>query len=142
MKLGKKKPGFKQKLTKNQSLVISALRKAKQPVGAYELLDQLREHGLKAPLQIYRTLDQLIELKIVHRLESLNAWTLCCDAEHASTPVFAICNDCGNVKEYFDETLSSNIANISKQSGFVADRSIIEIHGRCDQCEPSQDELV
>ena len=132
----------KQMLTKNQSLVLEALRKAKHPVGAYELLDQLREHGLKAPLQIYRTLDQLIELKIVHRLESLNAWTLCCDAEHDSTPVFAICNDCGIVKEYFDETLSSNIANISKQSGFVADRSIIEIHGRCDQCEPTQDELV
>ena len=132
----------KQVLTKNQSLVLEALRKAKHPVGAYELLDQLREHGLRAPLQIYRTLDQLIELKIVHRLESLNAWTLCCDAEHDSTPVFAICNDCGIVKEYFDETLSSNIANISKQSGFVADRSIIEIHGRCDQCEPTHDELV
>ncbi|MFL2844945.1 MAG: Fur family transcriptional regulator [Candidatus Puniceispirillaceae bacterium] len=132
----------KQLLTKNQSLVLEALRKAKNPVGAYELLDQLREHGLRAPLQIYRTLDQLIELKIVHRLESLNAWTLCCDAEHDSTPVFAICNDCGIVREYFDETLSSNIANISKQSGFVADRSIIEIHGRCDQCEPTPDELV
>ena len=138
----KNEPRSKKVLTKNQSLVLEALRKAKHPVGAYELLDQLREHGLKAPLQIYRTLDQLIELKIVHRLESLNAWTLCCDAEHASTPVFAICNDCGNVKEYFDETLSSNIANISKQTGFVADRSIIEIHGRCDQCEPTQGELV
>ena len=133
----KNKLRSEQVLTRNQSLVFEALRKAKNPVGAYELLDQLREHGLRAPLQIYRTLDQLIELRIVHRLESLNAWTLCCDAEHDSTPVFAICNDCGNVKEYFDETLSSNIANISKQSGFVADRSIIEIHGRCDQCEPS-----
>ena len=138
----KNEPRSKKVLTKNQSLVLEALRKAKHPVGAYELLDQLREHGLRAPLQIYRTLDQLIELKIVHRLESLNAWTLCCDAEHDSTPVFAICNDCGIVKEYFDETLSSNIANISKQSGFVADRSIIEIHGRCDQCEPTQDDLV
>tara|TARA_B100000575_G_scaffold250106_1_gene216846 strand:- start:13 stop:417 length:405 start_codon:yes stop_codon:yes gene_type:complete len=133
----KNKLRSKHSLTKNQSLVLGALRKAKHPVGAYELLDRLREHGLKAPLQIYRTLDQLIELKIVHRLESLNAWTLCCDLEHDATPVFAICDDCGNVKEYFDETLSSNIANISKQSGFVADRSIIEIHGRCDQCEPS-----
>ena len=67
----------KQVLTKNQSLVLEALRKAKHPVGAYELLDQLREHGLKAPLQINRTMDQFIELKIVHRLKSLNAWTHC-----------------------------------------------------------------
>ena len=134
----KNKHGSKRALTKNQTLVFEALRKAKHPVGAYELLDQLRKHGLKAPLQIYRTLDQLIELKIVHRLESLNAWTLCCDADHDSTPVFAICNDCGIVTECFDEKLSSNIENISKRSGFVANRSIIEIHGRCDQCEASQ----
>ena len=133
-----KKLRSKRKLTKNQSLVLRALRKSKSPLGAYELLDQLREHGLKAPLQIYRTLEQLIALKIVHRLESLNAWTLCCDEEHDSTPVFAICNDCGNVTECFDENLNSNIAKISERSGFVADRSIIEIHGRCDQCETSQ----
>ena len=80
----KNKLRSEQVLTRNQSLVFEALRKAKNPVGAYELLDQLREYGLKAPLQIYRTLDQLIELKIVHRLESLNAWTLCCDAEPVS----------------------------------------------------------
>ena len=131
----KNKHGSKRALTRNQSLVFEALRKAKNPVGAYELLDQLRKYGLRAPLQIYRTWDQLIERKIVHRLESLNAWTLCCDAEHDSTPVFAICNDCGIVTECFDENLSSNIQKISERSGFVADRSIIEIHGRCDQCE-------
>ena len=131
----KNKLRSEQVLTRNQSLVFEALRKAKHPVGAYALLDQLREHGLRAPLQIYRTLDQLIELKIVHRLESLNAWTLCCDAEHDSTPVFAICNDCGNVNEYFDENLSNNIAKISRRRGFAADRSIIEIHGRCNECE-------
>ena len=68
MKTVKNKLAKKQALTKNQSLVLKALRKAKQPVGAYELLDQLRVHGLKAPLQIYRNLDQLIDLKIVHRL--------------------------------------------------------------------------
>ena len=40
------------KLTKNQALVYDALSQASKPVGAYELLDQLKAHGLKAPLQI------------------------------------------------------------------------------------------
>ena len=121
-------------LTKNQKLVMEALAGASQPLGAYALLDELREHGLKAPLQVYRALDQLIELRLVHRLESLNAWTVCCDNHHKETPVFAICNDCGIVTEYFDEQLSNDISQLSERSGFVPERSVIEIHGQCDKC--------
>ena len=121
-------------LTKNQRLVMEALAGASQPLGAYALLDELREHGLKAPLQVYRALDQLIELRLVHRLESLNAWTVCCDNHHKETPVFAICNDCGIVTEYFDKQLSNDISQLSERSGFVPERSVIEIHGQCDKC--------
>lgn len=121
-------------LTKNQALVLGALSAASQPLGAYALLEQLRDQGFKAPLQVYRALDQLIELKLVHRLESLNAWTVCCGDHHRDTPVFAICDDCGSVTEHFDKELSSGITSLSQRSGFVPDRSIIEIHGQCDKC--------
>ena len=124
------------KLSKNQALVYEALNQADQPVGAYDLLDKLKEHGLKAPLQIYRALDRLIDLKVVHRLESLNAWTTCCDANHKSAPVFVICDDCGNVTEHIDPSLNLSLENISKKTGFVPERPIIEIHGRCGDCEP------
>ena len=124
------------KLSKNQALVYKELSRAGQPVGAYYLLDQLKVHGLNAPLQIYRALDRLIELRVVHRLESLNAWTTCCDANHESAPVFVICDDCGNVKEHIDTNLNRSIENISKKSGFLAKRPIVEIHGRCEDCSP------
>ena len=124
------------KLTKNQALVYEALNQASKPVGAYDLLDQLKAHGLKAPLQIYRALDRLIDLKVVHRLESLNAWTTCCDANHDSAPIFVICDDCGDVKEHIDTNVSRSIENISKKSGFTAERPIVEIHGRCGDCSP------
>lgn len=123
-------------LTKNQKLVLSALVGAGQPLGAYALLDELREHGFKAPLQVYRALEQLLELGLVHRLESLNAWTVCCEAKHANTPVFAICNDCGNVTEHFDKQLSKSLETMSRRTGFMPDRSIIEIHGQCNSCSP------
>ena len=122
------------KFTKNQALVFNALSKAGKPVGAYDLLDKLREHGIKAPLQIYRALDRLIELRVAHRLESLNAWTTCCDADHASAAVFVICDDCGNVEEHIDSSVSSSMENIAKQSGFVPKRPVFEIHGRCGEC--------
>ena len=124
------------KLSKNQALVYEALSQAGKPVGAYELLDQLKAHGLKAPLQIYRALESLIELKVVHRLESLNAWTTCCDADHDSAPIFVICDDCGDVKEHIDTGFNRSIEKISKRSGFTAEKPIVEIHGRCGDCSP------
>ena len=123
------------KLTKNQTLVYDALKREDKPVGAYDLLDKLREHGLKAPLQIYRALDRLIGLRLVHRLESLNAWTTCCDTDHVSAAVFVICDDCGNVEEHIDVGLSSSMENIAKKIGFVPKRPVFEIHGRCGDCE-------
>ena len=123
------------KLTRNQALVFNALNKAGRPVGAYDLLDELREHGIKAPLQIYRALDRLIELRLAHRLESLNAWTPCCDADHASAAVFVICDDCGNVEEHIDADFSSSVENIAKRSGFALKRPVFEIHGLCGGCK-------
>ena len=122
------------RLTKNQSLVLDALTNAKQPLGAYSLLDCLHDHGLKAPLQVYRTLDQLAELGLVHRLESLNAWTICCAHTHEGAPIFAICDDCGKVTEHIDKQFAQNIEILSKRTGFSPKRSIIEIYGACDQC--------
>ncbi|MBU74112.1 MAG: FUR family transcriptional regulator [Rhodospirillaceae bacterium] len=129
-----KKAKAKTKLTKNQALVLNVLTKASQPIGAYAILDELRSHGFKAPLTVYRALDQLANEGLVHKLESLNSWTTCCGQQHANPPVFEICDDCGNVTEHLNEELVKNLNTMSEQSGFMPDRSIIEIHGRCDNC--------
>ena len=130
----RKNADLKTKLTKNQALVFNVLTKASQPLGAYAILAELRSYGFKAPLTVYRALDQLASFGLVHKLESLNSWTSCCSDHHANPPVFEICNDCGNVTEHFDKELLKNLSNVSERSGFIPDRSIIEIHGRCDDC--------
>ena len=124
----------KTKLTKNQALVLKILTKASQPLGAYAILDKLRSHGFKAPLTVYRALEQLAGQGLVHKIESLNSWTTCCGDHHANSPVFEICNDCGVVTEQFDRELVKSLNSMSERSGFIPDRSIIEIHGRCDDC--------
>ena len=130
----RKNEDVKTKLTKNQALVLKVLSNASQPLGAYAILDKLRTHGFKAPLTVYRALEQLAGEGLVHKLESLNSWTTCCGEHHANPPVFEICNDCGNVTEHFDKELVKNLNNMSERSGFMPDRSVIEIHGRCDNC--------
>ena len=55
-------------LTRNQHLVLDTLNKADGPMSAYTILDQLRDEGLRAPLQVYRALDKLLEMGLAHRL--------------------------------------------------------------------------
>ena len=130
----RKNEDVKTKLTKNQALVLKILSNASQPLGAYAILDKLRGHGFKAPLTVYRALEQLAGQGLVHKIESLNSWTTCCGEHQANPPVFEICNDCGNVTEQFDRELVKSLNRMSERSGFIPGRSIIEIHGRCDDC--------
>lgn len=124
----------KAKLTKNETLVLTVLTKTSEPLGAYTILKELRRHGFKAPLTVYRALDQLAAKGLVHKLESLNSWTTCCGEHDTNPPIFEICNDCGNVTEHVDKELIKNLYNMSMRNGFTPNRSIIEIHGRCDEC--------
>ena len=130
----RKNADVKTKLTKNQALVLKVLSNASQPLGAYAILDKLRSHGFKAPLTVYRVLEQLAGQGLIHKIESLNSWTTCCGEHQANPPVFEICNDCGNVTEQVDRELVKSLNSMSERSGFIPDRSIIEIHGRCDDC--------
>lgn len=124
------------RLTRNQELVFGALTGAEAPQSAYTLLHSLRSDGLRAPLQIYRALEKLIDLGLVHRLESLNAFVACSHpkcSDH-TTVVFAICDDCGRVDEVADEQLASNLKEVSVDYKFALKQSIVELRGTCREC--------
>jgi len=76
-------------LTRNQELVLGTLAHAHAPLSAYDILDRLRPDGLRAPLQVYRALEKLTERGLAHRLESLNAFVCCADAECSSSCAFS-----------------------------------------------------
>ena len=53
-------------LSKNQKIVLDYIQKCKKPVKAYSILSNVNKKGLKAPPQVYRALDKLIEIGEVH----------------------------------------------------------------------------
>lgn len=126
-------------LTKNQSLVMNALSDAKGPLSAYSILDELREHGFRAPLQVYRALEKLVEFGLVHRLESLNAFVACqhpsCDGQANETVLFTICEKCGGVQELVSETLVRSIKDLAQQIDFSLKESVLELRGICSNCK-------
>ncbi|MGQ4274432.1 Fur family transcriptional regulator [Terrihabitans sp. B22-R8] len=125
-------------LTKNQTIVLDALAHAEGPLGAYALLDRLRDQGFRAPLQVYRALDKLIELGLVHRLESVNSFVACAHSHDHGTchgpMAFAICDRCGRVDEFSDPVVNERLRDYSKGHSFKAEKTIIELHGTCATC--------
>jgi Fur family zinc uptake transcriptional regulator len=126
-------------LTRNQSLVLGVLKQAAAPRSAYDILDGLRGEGMRAPLQVYRALDKLMEKGLVHRLESLNAFVACSDPHdhgtHAHGPTaFAICEDCGAVTEFHDDVIETRLAAWQKKEHFKPEKTTIEIRGHCRAC--------
>lgn len=123
-------------LTRNQLLVLEALERAPGPLSAYALLDLLREHGFRAPLQVYRALERLIKAGLVHRLESLNSFVACADHHghsHGMT-AFAICEKCGRVSEYADPVAGERLESWVRDQGFRTSRAVIEFRGVCADC--------
>ncbi len=123
-------------LTKNQELVLTTLDDAKTSLSAYTILDNLRAEGFRAPLQVYRALEKLIEVGLVHRLESLNSFVACqhsnCDQHKAIA--FAICNSCERVEELNNSKLSTLVQTISSDRHFQLENSIVELRGKCADC--------
>jgi len=126
----------KDMLTKNQLRVLEKLEAATGPLSAYTLLDQLRENGFRAPLQVYRALDGLMNAGFVHRLESMNAFVACAEPhDHSHRMIaFAICDKCGQVAEFSDEKVGKSLDAWVGSTGFAAKKAVIEFRGTCAAC--------
>ena len=124
-------------LSNKQQLFMDLREKKPNPMSAYMILDQLRDSGFRAPLQIYRALEKLIDMGRVHRLESLNAFIACShmSCEKGGATAFVICDRCENVQEVCDESVSLFLAGLTQKAKFRASKSSIELHGVCDACE-------
>ena len=123
-------------LTKNQLCVLEKLEASSGPLSAYTLLDQLRERGFRAPLQVYRALDTLVKSGFVHRLESINSFVACAephDHSHSMT-AFAICDNCGQVTEMSDPDVGHRLDEWVRSTGFAAKKAVIEFRGVCAKC--------
>jgi Fur family zinc uptake transcriptional regulator len=126
--------------SRNETLVFEFLEAAGKPASAYEILDALREDGLRAPLQVYRALSKLIESGTVHRIESLNAFVACKHQECGGNEVsiFMLCERCDNVTEAVDTSTAAALAALCAARNFNGTRQMIELSGVCAACQTVQ----
>ena len=125
------------RLTALRRRVFELVWQHHRPVGAYELLDQLRDEGRSAaPPTVYRALAFLLTTGLIHRLESLNAYIGCSEPGQDHAAQFLICRDCRAVGEIDDLEIIGLVSRRADDKGFIADHQIIEVMGVCPSCNP------
>ena len=121
-------------LTHNQAMVLDHLIAARRPMTAYQLLDELRDHGFRAPAQVYRALKALAERELIHRIETLNAFIACRHHDHTEISAFAICDDCHMIWE-FSLPRDGSLTAKADSEDFTIRSATVELHGRCAGCK-------
>ena len=123
-------------LNQNDNSILKKLTASAKPMSAYDLLDALRSDdvvAIKAPTQIYRSLEKLVEAGEVHRVSALNAFVACTCAHKGSPPGFLVCTSCGMVSE-FDAGGAARVPR-SRASGFAVQSMNVELSGLCKKCQ-------
>lgn len=128
-----------ERLTPARLGAYAELLAAKRAVTAYELIALLEDRqGRKlAPLTIYRHLDFLIRVGLVHRIESTQSYLPCDHPSHTHESQYLLCSDCGRVDEVHSDSLESMLGRIAKKRGFTPAKSVVEISGVCGKCGPN-----
>jgi Fur family zinc uptake transcriptional regulator len=118
--------------------VFEEIASTQASVGAYEVLDRLAKKGTRlAPISIYRALDALLEVGVVHRLESKNAYFACRRLHSPKTgrrPIFLSCEKCGNVQEVDGDHIFHSIDDAAHAAKFEPRVRFVEVSGTCPDC--------
>jgi Fur family transcriptional regulator, zinc uptake regulator len=122
-------------LTELRRRVLGLILAAEGPLTAYQLLDRLKETKRGAvPPTIYRALDFLMERRLIHKLERLNAFIPCAENGHEHPAQFLICRQCGTVAEIEDHAATQALEQAAERQGFHPRDAVIEIEGTCAAC--------
>ena len=124
-------------MTALRQLVLRLILDADGPLTAYQLLARLKETRANAtPPTVYRVLDFLMQQALIHKVERLNAFIACTEADHHHDhPVqFLICRSCGGVAEIEDVAVARALDDAAGRRGFHPGRAVVELDGTCAAC--------
>jgi Fur family zinc uptake transcriptional regulator len=127
------KNGFR--LTEGRAAVLEQAARSRKPAKAYEILEAISADGARLmPPLVYRALDFWMSHGFIHRIEGLNAYTVCTHPGCGHECQIFICTQCGRVSEICDEGLQGRVLCRAEALGFRIEQLRVEAAGRCPDC--------
>lgn len=124
------------RLTDPRRRVLSLLAEAKTPLKAYDLIAKAgADGGAVKPPTVYRALEFLCQLGIVHRIEQDATYVACSHVGHRHLAALFVCDLCHGVTEVHVDDMKHQLSVEAKKTGFALVHLVIEGRGQCQECQ-------
>ena len=117
-------------------LVLRVLQSNVKPLSAYEILEKVKEFGIKSPPIVYRALDTLMKIGRVHKINELDTFIACdCEEDHQHLlSILTICQSCNEVSELHDHIVIDHLEKLRTLNIYLANKAVIELPIMCQNC--------
>ncbi|MBR0553826.1 Fur family transcriptional regulator [Stakelama marina] len=117
--------------------VFSALAQFDKPASAYDIAEAVsdREGRRVAANSVYRILDLFVNSNLARRVESENAYIANAHPDCLHDCIFLVCDKCGQTTHLDDDAITNEVRSAAKSAGFSPVRPVIEVRGKCADCD-------
>jgi Fur family ferric uptake transcriptional regulator len=105
-------------------------------LSAQEVFDELRAGGRAVGLaSVYRVLDQLAEMGLVHRID-LGHGVARFEPAHPGGHHHhhLVCGECGTIETFDDRRLEQAVSRVAGSRGYTLEGHDVVLHGTCNEC--------
>ena len=122
--------------TAMRAAIFDALASFDKPASAYDIADKVSKAQDRrvAANSVYRILDLFVGANLARRVESANAYIANDHPGCLHDCIFLICDKCGQTTHIDNDALSGEVRDAARKAGFAPDRPVIEVRGRCADC--------
>jgi Fur family transcriptional regulator, zinc uptake regulator len=123
--------------TDMRAAIFGALAGFEKPASAYDIAEAVsKARGRRvAANSVYRILDLFVGANLARRVESVNAYVANAHPDCLHDCIFLVCDSCGQATHLDDDSLSTGVRAAARKAGFAPERPVIEVHGRCADCD-------
>jgi Fur family transcriptional regulator, zinc uptake regulator len=123
------------KVTRPRKEVLETVESATGPVSPYDISRMVQQRGKHLDhVTIYRVLDLLCSLNLVHKVLSRGGFVKCGLLDEPGCHRFLVCRECGVLQEFTDEALCYQESQIARRMGFYPEHHLTESSGLCQRC--------
>jgi len=118
----------------NKEIVLNIIKKSKNHLTAYGILNKLQKIKRTQPMTVYRALDTLVKEDKIHKSNQNKTFILCnYNHDNNHNTAIAICKKCGDTEE-FKSNLFENLFRKNKIKKYNFNKFSMEVLTYCKEC--------
>ena len=120
---------------RNDQQTLNILKKHNKGLTAYQVLSELQKTRNVKPMTIYRSLNSLQKMGVVHKSNQSKTYFICHgNGKDKHNPILAICKKCEKTEEINPTIFSKIFHNLKTKEKYDFSNFELEISTLCKRC--------